>query len=82
VLHARGLMKVGQRFVGQSIIGSTFDCRIAAETTLAGRPAVVPQISGRGWITGTHQVMLDPDDPWPAGYRLADTWPRKLDPKA
>jgi len=37
----------------------------------------VPEISGRAWITGTHQVMLDPADPWPAGYRLADTWPRK-----
>ncbi|MGN6538269.1 MAG: proline racemase family protein, partial [Mesorhizobium sp.] len=35
-------------------------------------------ISGRAWITGTHQVMLDPGDPWPAGYRLADTWPKKL----
>jgi proline racemase len=77
VLHARGLMKIGQRFSGHSIIDSTFDCRILAETTVAGRPAIVPEISGRAWITGTHQVMLDPDDPWPAGYRLADTWPRK-----
>ncbi len=78
VLHARGKMKVGQSFTGHSIIDSTFECRIAAETTVAGRPAIVPQISGRGWITGTHQVMLDPDDPWPSGYRLADTWPPKL----
>lgn len=78
VLHARGIMKVGQNFTGHSIIDSTFECRIAAETTVAGRPAIVPQISGRGWITGTHQVMLDPDDPWPSGYRLADTWPPKL----
>lgn len=77
VLHARGLMRVGQRFDGHSIIGSTFQCRLARETTVAGRPAIVPEISGRAWITGTHQVMLDPDDPWPAGYRLADTWPRK-----
>lgn len=77
VLHARGLMQVGQRFSGHSIIDSTFDCRIIGETSVAGRPAIVPEISGRAWITGTHQVMLDPDDPWPAGYRLADTWPRK-----
>lgn len=75
VLHARGLIKVGQRFSGHSIIGSTFECRIVRETTVAGRPAIVPEISGRAWITGTHQVMLDPADPWPAGYRLADTWP-------
>jgi len=78
VLHARGLMKAGQRFTGHSIIGSTFECRIARETTVAGKPAIVPEISGRAWITGTHQVMLDPGDPWPAGYRLADTWPTKL----
>jgi len=75
VLAARGLMKAGQHFVGHSIIDSTFECRIAGETLVAGRPAIVPEISGRAWITGTHQAMLDPDDPWPAGYRLADTWP-------
>lgn len=35
------------------------------------------QISGRAWVTGTHQHMLDPADPWPGGYRIADTWPMK-----
>jgi proline racemase len=40
------------------------------------RPDPLPSISGRAWITGTRQDMLDPDDPWPAGYRLSDTWPR------
>ncbi len=74
-LHAKGRMRIGARYVARSIIGSTFDCRLEAETTLAGRPAVVPVISGRAWITGVHQYMLDPDDPWPQGYRLSDTWP-------
>ena len=37
--------------------------------------ATVPTVSGRAWITGTHQLMLDPEDPWPGGYRVADTWP-------
>ncbi len=74
-LYAKGRMKIGQRYIARSIIGSTFDCRLEAETTVAGRPAVVPIISGRAWITGTHQYMLDPDDPYPAGYRLSDTWP-------
>ncbi len=55
--------------------GSEFDCRIEAETSLGGAPASVPQVTGRAWITGTHQHMLDPEDPWPGGYRLADTWP-------
>ncbi|MCH6564106.1 MAG: proline racemase family protein [Myxococcales bacterium] len=42
---------------------------------IAGRPAIIASLSGRAWITGTHQHMLDPDDPWPEGYRLSDTWP-------
>jgi proline racemase len=35
----------------------------------------VPVICGSAWVTGTHQLMLDPSDPYPAGYRLSDTWP-------
>ena len=75
-LHARGLMKPGDLYRARSIIGSEFLCGIARETAIAGRPAIVPVISGRAWITGTHQHLVDPDDPWPRGYRLADTWPR------
>ncbi len=76
VLHARGRLKVGDRFTGVSLIGSVFHCTIAAETTVADRPAIVTTLSGRAWITGTHQHMLDPDDPWPGGTRISDTWPR------
>ena len=61
----------------RSIIGSEFVCRIARPAEIGGRPGIVPIISGRAWITGVNQYMLDPDDPWPSGYRLADTWPRK-----
>ncbi|MDP2782805.1 proline racemase family protein [Devosia sp.] len=75
-LHARGLMAVGDEFVGRSIIGSEFFCKLEALTDLAGTPAIIPTITGRAWITGTRQEMLDPADPWPAGYRLSDTWPR------
>ncbi|MDO9416154.1 trans-3-hydroxy-L-proline dehydratase [Pararhizobium sp.] len=75
VLHARGEMKVGDRFVGRSIIGTEFHCSIDAETSVGGRPAIFPIISGRAWITGTQQHSLDPSDPFPAGYRLSDTWP-------
>jgi proline racemase len=75
-LRARGLMKPGDLYRARSIIGSEFLCGIARETAIAGKPAIVPVISGRAWITGTHQHLVDPDDPWPRGYRLADTWPR------
>lgn len=74
VLHARGIMKTGDRLTARSIIGSTFAGRILAETRIGALPAIQPEISGRGWITGIHQHMLDPSDPWPQGYRLSDTW--------
>lgn len=75
VLQAKGRMRVGDRYVAHSVIGSTFRCHIEAGTMLGGRPAIIPVISGQAWITGTHQHMLDPTDPWPGGYRLSDTWP-------
>ena len=75
VLHAKGVLKTGDRFVGRSIIGSEFHCRIESEVQVGGRSGIVPSLCGRAWITGTHQFMLDPDDPWPDGYRLSDTWP-------
>ena len=74
-LHARGLMHVGDSMTHASVIGSTFDGRIVAETTLGGRPAIVPAIRGSAWITGITQVLVDPTDPFPEGYLLSDTWP-------
>ena len=78
VMHARGELAVGETYIGRSIIGSTFECRIDGETSVGGRPAIIPVIAGRAWITGTQQLMLDPADPWPQGYRLSDTWPKLM----
>lgn len=80
VLHAKGQLQVGERFIGRSIIGSEFHCRIDSLTEVAGRAAIYPCLSGRAWITGTHQHLLDPSDPWPTGYRLSDTWPVGVQP--
>ena len=74
VLHARGQMAVGDRLTTTSLIGSTFSGTILGLTDVAGTPAILPEISGRAWITGIHQHLLDPEDPWPRGYRLSDTW--------
>jgi proline racemase len=74
VLHARGQMKVGDHMVHESIIGSRFKGTIASETQIAGRPAILPRIEGRAWITGFHTYCLDAGDPYPQGYLVADTW--------
>lgn len=78
VLHARGQMKPGQTLIAESIIDSLFEGRIEQATTILGHPAIIPSIAGRACITGVHQHMLDPADPWPDGYRLGDTWPMPL----
>ena len=77
VLNAKGEMKKGDRMIGRSIIDSRFDCAIVDEVNIGNKNAIIPSIRGRAWITGTHQLMLDSDDPWPQGYRLTDTWPKK-----
>ena len=69
-LHARGELGVGEEFVNRSVIGTRFGARIVEETEVAGLPAVVPEISGRAWITAMGQYLLDPDDPFPAGFVL------------
>ena len=74
VLHARGEMQVGDSMSHASAIGSTFDGRIVEKTQVADRPAIVPAIRGSAWITGIWQVFVDPDDPFPEGYLLSDTW--------
>ena len=75
VLHARGLLGVGDSMTHASPIGSRFEGRIVAETSLGGRSAIVPAIRGSAFITGITQVFVDPDDPFPEGYLLSDTWP-------
>jgi proline racemase len=69
-LHARGLLPLNQDFRNDSFIGTTFIGRLVEETTVGGLPAVVPTVSGRAWITGTAQYMLDPRDPFPEGFEL------------
>ena len=75
VLHARGLLGVGDSMSHASPIGSTFEGRVVAETSVGGRPAIIPAIRGSAFVTGVTQVFVDPDDPFPEGYLLSDTWP-------
>jgi proline racemase len=69
-LHARGELEPGRAWVHESVIGSRFTGRIVAETEVGGRPAIVPEITGRAWVTGTSQYLLDPTDPFPTGFSL------------
>jgi proline racemase len=69
-LHANGELVLGDAFVNESIIGSRFTGRLVRETTVGDLSAVVPEITGRAWVTGRGEYVLEPDDPFPAGFAL------------
>ncbi|HEY1919750.1 MAG TPA: proline racemase family protein [Streptosporangiaceae bacterium] len=73
-MHARGQIAVGETFVHESVIGSTFVATVDEVTSVSGHPAVVISVAGEAWITELSQVGYDPSDPFPAGYTLSDTW--------
>ena len=73
-LHARGLMKPGDTMSHASVIGSVFDGRIAGEARVGEHEGILPAVRGSAWITGLHQYLVDPSDPFPEGYLVADTW--------
>lgn len=70
LLHAVGQLDLGESFVSESLLGTHFTGRLIATADVHGVPAVIPTITGRAWITGFGQYLLDPDDPFPAGFTL------------
>lgn len=74
VLHARGLAKTGDKRLSHSIIGGTFTAEILGETTVGNRPAILPRITGQGYVFGHQQLRLDAQDPFTQGFAMSDTW--------
>jgi len=64
----RGAMRDDQVLINESWIGSTFQARVAERTTVGSYPAIVPVISGRAWIMGEANWVLDSSDPFPRGF--------------
>lgn len=69
-LHARGELDVGADLVNESFIGTSFTGRLTGTTTVAGKEAVLPTVTGQAWLTGIGHYLLDPTDPFPAGYTV------------
>jgi proline racemase len=72
ILHGKGELELHEDFVHESIIGTLFYGKLIGETKVGSLPAVVPTITGRAWITGIQQFVLDPSDPFPAGFHLGE----------
>jgi proline racemase len=50
------------------VIDTVFTGKVLAETSVAGLPAVETEIAGRGFVTGLHQFLVQPDDPTSQGF--------------
>jgi proline racemase len=79
VLQARGEIRTGDVRRSRSIIGGEFLVEAIGETTIAGRRAVLPRITGEAWVYGREALRMDPADPFPAGFALSDTWGSQVD---
>jgi proline racemase len=79
VLHAKGKLRVGDSFVHEGILGTTFTGRILREITVGNHRAIVPALSGRAWVSGRAEYVLDPEDPFPHGFTLGDIWGMAVD---
>jgi proline racemase len=73
-LHAKGRLGLEEDFRHEGILGTVFTGRLVEETTVGGRAAVVPTISGTAWITGFADYVVDPTDPFPEGFTIGDIW--------
>ena len=78
-LHARGEVKTGDKRRSKSTIGGIFIAEAVGETTVGDFPAVLPRITGQAWVYGQETLRLSPDDPFPAGFALSDTWGSQVD---
>jgi 4-hydroxyproline epimerase len=67
---AQGKLKKGDEFIHESIIGSIFTGRIEEETTLSGRPAIIPSVEGWARIYGHNEITIDDDDPYAHGFQV------------
>jgi proline racemase len=79
VLHARGQVKVGDMRRSRSIIGGEFTVEAIGETSVGGRAAVLPRITGSAWMYGREFLRMDENDPFPNGFALSDTWGPHVD---
>ena len=73
-LFEKNMLDVDTDFIHEGILGTTFTGRLVRKTKVGNYDAVVPTITGRAWITGFAQYVVDANDPFPEGYTIGDIW--------
>jgi len=74
VLHAKGRLALGEPFRHEGIVDTVFTGRLVADARVGERAAVVPEITGTGYIYALSSYVVDPTDPFPEGFTVGDIW--------
>lgn len=69
-LFSKGKLKVGDSFVHESFVGAIFKCKVIDTTVVGNFKAIIPQVTGRAYVSGYHTFVLDPEDPFPQGFLI------------
>ncbi|MGV0375425.1 proline racemase family protein [Corynebacterium hadale] len=73
-MHARGELSVGEEFIHESMLGTKFRAKVLSETKVGEHSAIIPEITGQGWVTGFNTLVVDPTDPFQQGFTVGDIW--------
>lgn len=74
VLYARGLLKENETLRHVSITGTEYFAHVSGTCKVGPYDGVLPTVKGSAWITSFKQIVLDPTDPFPQGFRVGDQW--------
>ena len=70
LLVHKGIMRDDDLLINKSIIDTPFESRVLKHVMEGEYRAVLTEVSGTACITGFNNLVLDPDDPLPAGFRI------------
>ena len=70
VQYFKGKLGLGETFVTEGILGTHFYGRLIKEVDVGSIRAVLPEVTGRAFITGMHHFVMDEDDPFKYGFKL------------
>lgn len=69
-LHHSEKLAVGETYPYQSVFGTEFLGKIIQETQIGDTRGVIPEITGNAYVTGFHQFIADPNDPYQYGFNV------------
>lgn len=69
-LYGKGLLKVGERYRNESLIGTIYEGRVEAAASIGGHAGMVPSVRGWAQVIGHNTIFVDDSDPLAYGFQL------------